>query len=92
MPDLGHYKKYLFYRVIRLCKFPSVLPFPDIIFLGTSRILQDAVTMAIVKQHGGDYGKQRFLFILGLATVPLLAGFAVDWYATTLGKDACLSI
>ncbi|XP_069191153.1 major facilitator superfamily domain-containing protein 6 isoform X3 [Procambarus clarkii] len=49
---------------------------------------QDAMTLAIVRQHNGDYGKQRFLFILGLATVPLLAGFTLDWHEASVGyKD-----
>ncbi|XP_069191149.1 major facilitator superfamily domain-containing protein 6 isoform X1 [Procambarus clarkii] len=57
-------------------------------FLNSLFTMMDAMTLAIVRQHNGDYGKQRFLFILGLATVPLLAGFTLDWHEASVGyKD-----
>ncbi|KAK7068369.1 hypothetical protein SK128_017573, partial [Halocaridina rubra] len=48
-------------------------------FLASLFTMMDAMTMAVVKEHDGEYGKQRFLFILGMATVPLLAGFLNDY-------------
>ncbi|XP_069191154.1 major facilitator superfamily domain-containing protein 6 isoform X4 [Procambarus clarkii] len=54
-------------------------------FLNSLFTMMDAMTLAIVRQHNGDYGKQRFLFILGLATVPLLAGFTLDWHEASVG-------
>ncbi|XP_071527991.1 major facilitator superfamily domain-containing protein 6-like [Panulirus ornatus] len=47
--------------------------------------MMDALTVAIVKQHGGEYGKQRLWFIVGMAAIPPLAGYVVDRYAVAVG-------
>nr|XP_053646239.1 uncharacterized protein LOC128698164 [Cherax quadricarinatus] len=81
LPDhLSHYSNtFWIYLILRvLATF----------FLNSLFTMMDAVTLAVVKQHEGDYGKQRFMFILGLATVPLLAGLFLDWrYQVTGYKD-----
>ncbi|XP_064090441.1 major facilitator superfamily domain-containing protein 6-like isoform X2 [Macrobrachium nipponense] len=56
-------------------------------FLSSLFTMMDAMTIAIVKDLGGDYGKQRLLFIIGMATVPLAAGFLNDWDAGSNGTS-----
>lgn len=47
---------------------------------------QDAVTLAVMKEHEGEYGKQRFFFIMGMATMSPLAGYLVDSTSEFLGQ------
>lgn len=54
-------------------------------FMASLFTMMDALTLAVAKKHGGDYGKQRFFFIVGLATIPLLAGSIVDWRKASTG-------
>ncbi|XP_063588960.1 major facilitator superfamily domain-containing protein 6-like [Penaeus indicus] len=54
-------------------------------FMASLFTMMDALTLAVAKKHGGDYGKQRFFFIVGLATIPLLAGAIVDWRKASTG-------
>ncbi|XP_065567359.1 uncharacterized protein LOC136031641 isoform X3 [Artemia franciscana] len=48
--------------------------------------LFDATVLAMVKEHNGDYGKQRFFSMLGLGTISPLSGILVDWFSTLKGS------
>ncbi|XP_042884942.1 major facilitator superfamily domain-containing protein 6-like [Penaeus japonicus] len=54
-------------------------------FMASLFTMMDALVLAVSKKYGGDYGKQRFFFIVGLATIPLLAGAIVDWRKASTG-------
>ncbi|XP_065580659.1 uncharacterized protein LOC136040345 isoform X2 [Artemia franciscana] len=45
----------------------------------------DAITLAMVKEHNGDYGKQRFFSMFGLATVSPFVGILADWFSSLRG-------
>ncbi|KAK7080308.1 hypothetical protein SK128_013082, partial [Halocaridina rubra] len=50
-----------------------------------SSLHQDATTLAVIKDHDGDFGKQRVLNMLGQALVPLVAGILVDFHSKSIG-------
>ncbi|KAK8379420.1 hypothetical protein O3P69_019376 [Scylla paramamosain] len=54
-------------------------------FLASSFTMMDATSLALVKQHNAEFGKQRILSTIGQATVPLLAGILVDAHSASLG-------
>ncbi|XP_042231696.1 major facilitator superfamily domain-containing protein 6-like isoform X2 [Homarus americanus] len=54
-------------------------------FMSSLFTMMDALTLAIVKQHNGDYGKQRFLFIVGMAVISPLTGLLIDWHEEKVG-------
>ncbi|KAK2711238.1 uncharacterized protein LOC136026243 isoform X2 [Artemia franciscana] len=45
----------------------------------------DAITLAMVKEHNGDYGKQRFFSMFGLSTVSPFVGILADWLGSLKG-------
>lgn len=59
--------------------------FTSMFFLASSFTMMDATSLALVKQHNAEFGKQRILSTIGQATVPLLAGILVDAHSASLG-------
>lgn len=54
-------------------------------FLASGYTMLDATTLAILKDKSGELGKQRLLMMLGLASMPVLSGLAVDAYSADIG-------
>ncbi|XP_071542120.1 major facilitator superfamily domain-containing protein 6 [Panulirus ornatus] len=54
-------------------------------FLSSSFTMADATTLAILKEHKGNFGVQRLYCVIGLSVGPLLSGFLVDKYSRNLG-------
>lgn len=54
-------------------------------FIAPSFTMMDATSLALVKQHNAEFGKQRILATIGQATLPLLSGIIVDAYSASLG-------
>jgi len=49
-------------------------------------VLFDAIVLSMVKEHNGDYGKQRFFSMLGLGSISPLSGVLVDWFSSIKGN------
>ncbi|KAK3877517.1 hypothetical protein Pcinc_017770 [Petrolisthes cinctipes] len=50
-------------------------------FCACTFAMMDATALAILKERGGDYGKQRVLSSLAATVGPAIAGGLVDWYS-----------
>ncbi|XP_076032426.1 major facilitator superfamily domain-containing protein 6-like [Oratosquilla oratoria] len=56
------------------------------LFLSSSFTMMDALTLAMLKKHGGAFGKQRVMTMLGLGVIPLIAGIVIDRWSVYVGK------
>ncbi|XP_064096935.1 major facilitator superfamily domain-containing protein 6-like [Macrobrachium nipponense] len=54
-------------------------------FLASAFTMLDATTLAVIRDHDGDFGKQRVLNMIGQAVVPLIAGILVDFHSSSIG-------
>ncbi|CAL4114200.1 unnamed protein product, partial [Meganyctiphanes norvegica] len=61
------------------------------LFLGPSFTMLDASALALVKEHKGEFGKQRITGMIGGAVIPLLAGILVDFHSNQLGYQEFMS-
>lgn len=68
---------YLFLRVIASA------------FLSSCISLLDATTLVMLKEHDGEYGKQRLWSILATAVFPPIAGVLVDYASMMKGEWSC---
>ncbi|XP_076032651.1 uncharacterized protein LOC143020290 isoform X1 [Oratosquilla oratoria] len=46
----------------------------------------DAITLALIKEHGSDFGKQRVLPLAAQALTPFFSGMIVDWWSQYQGS------
>ncbi|CAL4213569.1 unnamed protein product, partial [Meganyctiphanes norvegica] len=53
-----------------------------IFFMSSSFTMLEAVVLATVKQHKGQYGKQRILATLGQSIIPLLSGGLITAFSS----------
>nr|XP_027238503.1 major facilitator superfamily domain-containing protein 6-like [Penaeus vannamei] len=54
-------------------------------FLASAFTMLDATTLAIIKQHKADFGKQRVLATIGTGIVPLVTGIILDRHSANIG-------
>ncbi|XP_047496052.1 major facilitator superfamily domain-containing protein 6-A-like isoform X1 [Penaeus chinensis] len=54
-------------------------------FLASAFTMLDATTLAIIKEHKADFGKQRVLATIGTGIVPLITGIILDKHSANIG-------
>ncbi|XP_063588956.1 major facilitator superfamily domain-containing protein 6-like [Penaeus indicus] len=54
-------------------------------FLASAFTMLDATTLAIIKEHKADFGKQRVLATIGTGIVPLITGIILDNHSANIG-------
>ncbi|KAK7067024.1 hypothetical protein SK128_018617 [Halocaridina rubra] len=55
-------------------------------FLSSAFIMLDATTLAEIKRHRGEFGKQRVLNMVGFSLIPLIAAIIIDRSASSTGE------